>query len=536
MLQTLDTIIAFAVIMTVLSMVITILVQMFSAALALRGKNLANALSLTFQTIDPNLKEHAHALAEHILKDPIFSDSIFRSKDRGALAIPDTKLRTKPWSLWDLRLYRTTTLATAVRPGEVYRLLYELKDLADDQLKQRGISKLLKQGAVQLFKELAKEDGPAKEAKEKLKTVGELAKNFTPGGTPAELQKAVVDALGNFANTVERATTLGYDRFQRWFGSAQDRAEQWFQLHVRGITIALSIIAAVLLQLDTIEIFRQLRNSPHLVRALVDTAAPAVLDKSATVLDPTDNPAHLAYQKWLRKHPMYALDALPPSGKQKEYQDAIQKRIQTAPNDEYALRQFDAGVEKWRKTDGVTTPPSEADAVKAAYSAWIQRFPDYELQAEPDWATGKRESVRTELVARLAERHRSEFGTSEEQQRVARARWISDYEAMVNEATTAFLEGRRELVGILSQEIEKAGFDLIPKKLFNRWNSVQRLWPGHRIGILITAGLLTLGAPFWFNLLKNLMSLRPAVARLIERRPQSAPALPSAPTSSAPSN
>lgn len=44
MLGSLDTVIAFAVIMTVLCLVITILVQMISAALALRGKNLANAL------------------------------------------------------------------------------------------------------------------------------------------------------------------------------------------------------------------------------------------------------------------------------------------------------------------------------------------------------------------------------------------------------------------------------------------------------------------------------------------------------------
>src|SRR6266480_2693019 len=82
MLNTLDTVIAFAVIMTVLSLLITIVVQMVSAALSLRGKNLANALALTFQTIDPKVGEHAHSLAAQILRDPIFSDSILRSKNR----------------------------------------------------------------------------------------------------------------------------------------------------------------------------------------------------------------------------------------------------------------------------------------------------------------------------------------------------------------------------------------------------------------------------------------------------------------------
>src|SRR5207247_8880122 len=82
MLSTLDTVIAFAVIMTVLSLLITIIVQMVSAAFSLRGKNLANALALTFQTIDPKIGEHEHSLAAQILRDPIFSDSGWRPKNR----------------------------------------------------------------------------------------------------------------------------------------------------------------------------------------------------------------------------------------------------------------------------------------------------------------------------------------------------------------------------------------------------------------------------------------------------------------------
>ena len=82
MLNTLDTVIAFAVIMTVLSLLITLVVQMVSAALSLRGKNLANALALTFQTIDPSIGKYAHSLAAQILRDPIFSDSFWQKKTR----------------------------------------------------------------------------------------------------------------------------------------------------------------------------------------------------------------------------------------------------------------------------------------------------------------------------------------------------------------------------------------------------------------------------------------------------------------------
>ena len=66
MLSTLDTVIAFAVIMTVLSLLITIIVQMVSAAFSLRGKNLANALALTLQTVDLTIGGHAYSLAASI--------------------------------------------------------------------------------------------------------------------------------------------------------------------------------------------------------------------------------------------------------------------------------------------------------------------------------------------------------------------------------------------------------------------------------------------------------------------------------------
>jgi hypothetical protein len=78
--------------------------------------------------------------------------------------------------------------------------------------------------------------------------------------------------------------------------------------------------------------------------------------------------------------------------------------------------------------------------------------------------------------------------------------------------------------------LDATGFDLMPGGFLGRWGHPRRLELLHHLGgMLITAGLLTLGAPFWFNLLKNLMNLRPAVATLVERRPQSSPALPQVP-------
>jgi hypothetical protein len=264
-------------------------------------------------------------------------------------------------------------LATAIRPGEIYRVLQELREMSPEEAQLRDIPKELVEKARGLIAALHRLDLPAIESRVKLKDVATVSKIFAP-----EQQKAVLDALGNFGATVERATTQAYDRFQRWFGSAQDRAEQWFQIHVRMVTIAGAILAAVFLQLDTIEMYDKLRDQPKLVDALVK-AAPGVIEQGGSV------------------------------------------------------------------------------------------------QGQTDEAT--REKAFAELKAR----------------------------------------------------IDSAGFELVPAGWFARWPKENSWWLNHLFGLALTAGLLTLGAPFWFNLLKNLMNLRPAVATLVEKRPTSAPALPPAP-------
>ena len=425
MLNTLDTVIAFAVIMTVLSLLITLVVQMVSAALSLRGKNLANALALTFQTIDPTIGKYAHSLAAQILCDPIFSDSLWQKKNRNldenaqkfiaaqrklrdatlrrlddparaeaiskataevntakaAVTIPNVRPnRETPWGFWAIPWSGAMQIATAIRPGEIYRVLQEMREMTPEEAQLLNIPKQLPEKARGLIAALHRLDLPAIESRVKLKDIAAAAKIFAP-----EQQKAVLDSLGSFGATVERATTQAYDRFQRWFGSGQDRAEQWFQIHVRMVTIVAAITASIFLQLDTVEIYDKLRHEPKLVEALVK-AAPGTLEQGAAVQG-----------------------------------------------------QLDAN---------------------------------------------------------------------------AREKAFAD----------------------LKEKINSTGFELLPRGWFARWPAEKLWWFNHLFGLALSAGLLTLGAPFWFNLLKNLTNLRPAVATLVEQRPTSAPALPATPaTPSSPS-
>src|SRR6266480_1930339 len=499
MLSTLDTVIAFAVIMTVLSLLITIIVQMISAAFSLRGKNLANALALTFQTIDPNIGEHAHSLAAQILRDPIFSDSVWRKKNRPApdpkaqaLIAAERKLkqaqrelnknrgdaarnqavtvaraevqkarlgveipsvepnRMKQWGFWTWPWGGGTQLGSAIRPGEIYRILYEFNDMSETEAAFRDIPPELVRKAAALIAALQGWDHPAIESQGKLRVISKVSELFKP----ETQQQAVVNSLASFGATVERATTQAYDRFQRWFGSAQDRAEQWFQMHVRIVTIVFAILTAFLLQLDTGDIYRQLHDQPKLVDALVESA-PGFVEQGGKILDSSDTSAYHAYLFWLEKHPSFELKPLPASGTAKAYHDALEALL-------------------------------------------------------------KEKSVKPEDAAA----------------------WLAEYDDLQTKGAQAFLQSRQKSVTTLKDDIEKTGFTLVPAGFMARWDDPQRargfcsrlgqFWP-HLFGVFVTAGLLTLGAPFWFNLLKNLMSLRPAVANLIEKRPTSAPALPATP-------
>ncbi len=506
MLNTLDTVVAFAVIMTVLSLLITILVQMVSTAFSLRGKNLANALALTFQTIDPTLGGYAHSLAAQILRDPIFSDSIWRPKNRVQIA-PDVRTqalidaerrlkdaerelaadptethkqaavraaqrkvdtakagvrirkvtpnRMKPWGFFS-KLKDATALGSAIRPGEIYRIIHEFADMTPTEAALADIPPELIEKSASLLACLQERDQPAQESEEKLKLIKRVADVFTTD----QQQKAVLDSLTNFGATVERATTEAYDRFQRWFGSAQDRAEQWFQTHARVVTIICSICAAFLLQLDTADIYQQLRSSPALTQGLTK-AASSVIEEGAKSLAPKNAPAHQAYLQWAERHPEQALSVV------------------LAPR---------------------TTPDEYRQALNAQLA---------ENNVEPEQAKAL----------------------------------LKDYDDLYASAVTKFEEASREQAQRLTKTIDEAGFDLVPASFLGRWDQpaesqlhglprLQRQMGhtfSHLLGIFATAGLLALGAPFWFNLLKNLTSLRPALATLIEKRPTSAPALPQAP-------
>src|SRR5438094_7153926 len=231
----------------------------------------------------------------------------------------------KSWGFF-CKLKDATALGSAIRPGEIFRIIHEFADLTATEAALSDVPPELIEKSASLLACLQERDQPAQESEEKLKLIKQVADIFAT----EQQKKAVLDSLANFGATVERATTEAYDRFQRWFGSAQDRAEQWFQTHVRVVTILCSICAAFVLQLDTADIYRQLRASPALTQGLAK-AASSVIEEGSKILDPNNAPAHKAYLQFAEKHPEQALSVSPPARTPDEYRQALNAQL-TANN------------------------------------------------------------------------------------------------------------------------------------------------------------------------------------------------------------
>jgi hypothetical protein len=95
--------------------------------------------------------------------------------------------------------------------------------------------------------------------------------------------------------------------------------------------------------------------------------------------------------------------------------------------------------------------------------------------------------------------------------------WLQEYESLVPQA--ALRTAADNLQSILNDKLK---FQLIPDPyptpFYNYWTPS---WL-HLVGVLASAALLSLGAPFWFNMLKTLTNLRPVVAKKEQEERQQA--------------
>jgi hypothetical protein len=86
-------------------------------------------------------------------------------------------------------------------------------------------------------------------------------------------------------------------------------------------------------------------------------------------------------------------------------------------------------------------------------------------------------------------------------------------------AATGKVDDWTQRFGTINDQLSSTGIELLPApypKSFRELIGTRR----HFFGLLASAALLSLGAPFWFNSLKTLTNLRPALAQQVDKSPK----------------
>ena len=236
----LDMLIAYTVVMLGVSLIVTVLTQMVSAALGLRGTNLLWGTKALLKTIDPELESHAEVILTH----PIISDSLM---SRFCGRLKDVPLVG--------RLVRRWTLATAIRPAELARMLAA----RSQQCRAAG-------GDVNL-------------------------------------------AIARHIDGVLETSLAMEDRFN----SAMDRVSQRFTAQMRIWTVIFSFVLALAVQLDTFRLLERLWTDPQTRESLV-TARTAMMKEAETVVQTSEDAGQAAvpgaepqvyraaFEQWRRRY------------------------------------------------------------------------------------------------------------------------------------------------------------------------------------------------------------------------------------------
>lgn len=390
MLKVFDTVLAFSVVMLVLSLVVTAIVQTISALLDLRGKNLVKAVKLLVeQAAESNdeLKKYSDQIAAALVKHPAVATGwhatakALHSKEVGrlleALATDGADLEAEAKTALRAALTATVPEATPQRLDEIKQAAASVAALFPGQ------ADAVRQAV----------EGAARQALTEATTVA---------------RKFVKDVEG-------------------WFDTVMDRSSEWFLATVRWWTVGVAFVVAFGLQVDSLGLLRQITTDDAARAALVERAASA-LDWGEEILGP-------------------------------QLVDKARDQLAEAHAD-------------------------QADALRNA--------------------VGGAQSC--DAAAKL-------LGASTD---AALAGLAKEFREACAQATVAELSGRMTRAGEL--------LDVAGLHVYNEQGPLTRdFWCAYLrgrvfLGTLMTALFLSLGAPFWFNALRQLVNLRPIVAGKVEAK------------------
>jgi len=417
MFQQLDIAIAFVVVVLLLSLLVMAIVQAISALFDLRGKNLVRALADLLKQIDSGL----NSKVEDDAKAPWWE------KLRDKLEHPFTRVtlvtRVADAVAKHPVLAHTFTRAKSLRKEELIDILKDLcsKDMIgtiDPAAKER----------LQAILAAQVPGGAATEGTAQ-RMAAELAKNFP--GLKDQMDRVLTYSLGSVSQM-----EVGVEK---WFDTVMDRASDVFTRWTRTITILISVLLVVVLQIDAGLILKQVSIDPAVRAGLFKLSDTALTQADETLKTGNRGTATLS---------------------------AI--------------------------ADQHSTDPAASDLRNAPLLVTCQQ--------------GKQ----------WLEDYKSKHPTSTDFQ--------PEFNDRCEELTAAQLRRTGSQMGSIRDDLNATNLTIVPEMINGEpvfgspksWlRAYQHRW--HLLGTLAMVVLLSLGAPFWFNALKQLSNLKPSVTRKIEK-------------------
>lgn len=580
MFQHLDIVIAFVVLMLFASLFITAATQVVVSFLGLRGANLRRGLVDLFETACPGqeARRWAKEIARRVLRHPTISDSIFAHfrlrADRLPFIPPETAGKLQgmgasipllPWIMGAVGGFFLTPIAVAIAKlwfadvcqytnqlaGHVSLIDFCQHPWRTGALVGAILGGLLSRWRVAtfirveelpvIFERLAEplpgtlpdpaqramllmawsgnepearprpaaqeaglvrskpsfDEGIVRHASEAMSLHGErhsAAEDFDEGivrhAGPIETEATVAVAMENAATparefepesippaapltSIPAPSRPRLEDLRAWFDYVMDRASQRFAFEARLVTIVLACIFVFAARFDAVRLLQSLSQSAELRARLAATAES--LDKHADQLSRPKESAHTVVPNVYREAMISILRPVP--------------AIPEAPPAKRKARSKER--EKVEATATLADDPVTSEAKSKAMRA-LETSPGFASRAEAEsWlrTTVDGSPARETLVVA----YQQEVNTA----------LVSDSDKLIDQSAS------------LKSELARSEF-----KLF-RDERPSPLSTTEVPGLLITIAFLSLGAAFWYNTLKNLVSLRPqwAARQARERKP-----------------
>ena len=501
----------------------------------------------------------AWPIALAITKRVLFPD-VCQYLDVVARAVPILNLCEHPWLSGAILgaiaggLLSRWRLATSIRFEELVATLEKLSEPPHGTLPTRvQCAMLVVAGEAQ--------SEPRAKAKPVAAQVEKLVEDaHAEGGVAVAVEKAVAQAAAQAPAPAEPRL----EGLKSWFDHAMDRASQRFTLQARVVTVVLSAIFVFAAHLDAIRLFQTLSSDAQLRAQLVTTAdaisrqveprtregaaflgvrggrtlVPDVYRKAMAVVLQTPAPVEHPKPK-SRLTPRgvdspSASDTRPEPGGGLEFVNFLMESpnslqagsaSQAAPPAAQATPAAPEKKEKAKEGAKSGTPAKKEEAKPATPLKPKTPSKGWEKPAEPEL---REDRAIFAAKAKAAKALEATPGFASREDAVAWLRATLDGDLSTDYLVAAYgQELDAQLVSdsdklldhsaSLKRELARSELQLLPAT-WPGWTPTSRELPG----LLIALAFLSLGAPFWYNILKKLASLRPLLAVKHEHQPKQA--------------